>query len=166
MAFDRREIVVAIIRWLTASGVEQSLGEFVAQLENDFVGEGQQMNLRQLRLLVEYTSFELTDHKIVQSNKAGVNPRRAIDPSTREIILQIILSRDWSPNSDHKNSASKMRQSLEEPSEFPTRLKSFLETNELNIADLFQLSLAELEKVPNFGPDTLNFISFFYEEKR
>ena len=55
----------------------------------------------------------------------------------------------------------KMRQSLEEHSEFPTRLKSFLETNELNIADLFQLSLAELEKVPNFGPDTLNFISSF-----
>ena len=83
MAFDKRETVVAIIRWLTASGVEQSLGEFVAQLENDFVGEGQQMNQRQLRLLVEYTSYELTDHKIVQSNKAGVNPRKAIDPSTR-----------------------------------------------------------------------------------
>ena len=109
MVFDRREIFVAIIRWLTASGVEQSLAEFVAQLENDFVGEGQQMNLRQLRLLVEYTSFELTDHKIVQSNKA-VNPRRAIDPSTREIIRNYF--KDWSPNSDHKNSASKMRQSL------------------------------------------------------
>ena len=57
-----------------------------------------------------------------------------------------------------------MHQSLEEYFEFPTRLKSFLETNELNIADLFQLSLAELEKVPNFGPDTLNFISFFMKK--
>jgi len=163
MVFDKKEIIIAIIRWLTTSGQEQSLKDFVFQLENDFTRDGQQINKRQLKLLVSYTSFELATHNIVQYDITDVSPKKPIDPTISKMIADILIQ-DEQLESSNLIVRPENEKPFEDNTEYPTRLVSFLEKNSININDLFQLSLEEIKKVPNFGKDTINFITYFMKK--